>query len=198
MLGLSKDALALVHAYEEAGWTWRFSTKNHVVATSPCGESEAVSRNLYGKLARQKFRALERWKVENRVESTAVEEPPVQNLNGTELEVVKMSRVSSPDGKIRVVKQELSNGAHRFACAKCGWIGTTSRSVAQHFGHQHTPRKSENNGVSPAEDILAQIRSLVGTVDASEVAQLRAENEALRSENAAMREERAALRDLLK
>lgn len=202
---MTQEATDLLHAYEEAGWKHRWSSKNHLVVYSPDGKvTHGIPPSIYGKTARQRMRALEKWKEEHPVEPQESDAgqtlPAVQPLDSPTSVVKVEPQPSAKDGVLRVVQEYLANGESRYVCAECQWIGQSHRSVTQHYGFQHAPRGVALKPPASWNDehaLLQQVRSLLGVVPEAEVAQLRAENAALRSELDAMRAEREALKDLL-
>jgi hypothetical protein len=221
LAGMSQDAILVINEAEAAGWHCYRSNNNHVICRAPDGKTTfAVARTLYGGIARKKLRDLKKWKDKHPQEEAVSED--IAQSSGTPEPTVE-SEVEIPsrkDGEIRMKQQRLSNGATRLVCAKCGWIGQTARSVAQHYLAAHTDRsmraaatrrqnKSKVNGTmaaipslpeSTAKILPAQTRSLPDS-DAllNQVRSLLrvvpdSEITQLRAENAALRKEVEVMR----
>lgn len=216
--GNSEDSARLVQAAKEAGWRVHRSKNGHWIARSPNGEEPASfgwSPDIYGKEARARMNRLTRW-IEQVTQPDPAPAPEPVAEPVAEPEVRSSVRLTSPDGKVRVVQQNLADGRVLFSCVECGWVGVSRRSTAQHYGTTHsdtpmtkrwTKRKSRPTldkapeEPTPSDPVLDQIRRLVQTADEHEMEvrnkALVAENEQLRKELQAMQAERAALRDLL-
>lgn len=231
--GNSHESAELVDLYRAAGWEVRLSGKNHWIAKSPNKKFDGTpftngwSTNIYGVSAKKARNDLGRW-CETFPDLIPQSSRPTKDahVEPTAPGVLTEIQVRSPyDGAVRVVEQTLDNGAKRHACAQCGWIGGSYRSVAQHYAGAHTDRQIRgwekrrkrleavpdqpqpeerptlDEQPSDAESKLAEIRRIVQSAD---VAELQARLHALEQENAQLHREReeylaerSALRDLL-